>query len=196
MVSTPSPVLDIARRAELRAEGGYAWFALIPSGQPGENSIADVRDELEVALNATVRVVTAGTAPVHKLVSTITERSDDIVLICDLDGWGDNDWAAFDIQRSALERRGAMMFVLSAASLLRLSNIAPNIRSYIGGSIFQLASAGGILTNPERDSRIKDLESHYGISSQDVIEKAEQHALALDPNFVEWLVLLGRGDLV
>ena len=195
-MSTPNPVLDIARRVDVRSEAGYAWLVLIPSGQPGENSIADLRDELEVALNTTVRIVTAGTAHVHDLVLTIVERSDDVVLLCDLDEWSDENWAALDIQRSALERRGAMVLMLSPASLVRLSNVAPNIRSYIGGSIFQLASGGGMLTGSERDLRIRALEGYYGLTSQQVVEKAEQHILPLDPSFVEWLVLLGRGDLV
>jgi hypothetical protein len=196
MASPPNHLLDIARRVELRAESGYTWLVLILSDEPGENSIADVRDELEAALNATVRIVTPGNAHIHDVVSSIVTRPDDVVLLCDLDDWDDESWAAFDIQRSALERKGAIVLVLSSASLVRLGNVAPNIRSYIGGSIFQLAPAGGIMTSEDRDSRVKELEEHFGLSSQQVVEKAEQHTLILDPTFVEWLVLLGMGDLV
>lgn len=50
--------------------------------------------------------------------------------------------------------------------------------------------------NPEeRRQRLEALATHYGMSDEEVIERAESDRLPTDPQLVEWLVLLGRGDL-
>lgn len=52
------------------------------------------------------------------------------------------------------------------------------------------------LTTWERAARIGELEARYGLSSADVIKAAESGTLPPGPHFVEWLILLDRGDLV
>jgi hypothetical protein len=52
------------------------------------------------------------------------------------------------------------------------------------------------MTAAERRQRISSLESHFQISSAEVIARAEAGRLPTEPHFVEWLVLLDRGDLV
>lgn len=195
-MSDAEQVLEFARRVDLRAAVGYTWFVVIPPGDPGENSLADVRDELEVALGITIRTVTAGTAPVHDFIAAVMTNPSDTVLLSGLDEWEDAHWQALDIQRSALERPGTIILMLSPSSVVRLSNSAPNIRSFIGGSFIPLAPGRGALTESERRARIKNLETSYGLPSAEIIAKAEHKNLAPDPIFVEWLVLLGRGDLV
>ena len=39
---------------------------------------------------------------------------------------------------------------------------APNLKSFIGGSICALSPSGGTLTAEERSQRIKELEEHFG----------------------------------
>jgi hypothetical protein len=85
---------------------------------------------------------------------------------------------------------------LSSVGLTSLCEHAPNIRSFIGGSIVYLGMHGDVMTDSERQQRIADLESHFQITSADVILQAESGALPTEPHFVEWLVLLDRGDLV
>ena len=52
------------------------------------------------------------------------------------------------------------------------------------------------MTAAERQQRISSLELHFHISSAEVIARAEAGNLPIEPHFVEWLVLLDRGDLV
>jgi len=85
---------------------------------------------------------------------------------------------------------------LSADGLAQLCTSAPNIRSFLGGSIFHAGVPGDAMTPGERLQRISSLESHCHISSAEVIERAEAGNLPTEPHFVEWLVLLDRGDLV
>jgi hypothetical protein len=116
-----------------------------------------------------------------------------------LSGFQDFDppiWSKWDVNRSRFQRPGPIVLLLTTAELSRFCSLAPNLRSFVGGSIFPLASSGGQLSEAEKSQRIQDLEKHYGTSSQDVIQRAQDGILPPEPQFVEWLVLLGRGDLV
>jgi hypothetical protein len=98
--------------------------------------------------------------------------------------------------RSALERKGPVILWLASEDIANLANFAPNIRSLIGGSIFVVGPDGGIMTETERQQRLKELSEHFGFSGDEAVRKAEARELPHEPEFVEWLVLLGRGDLL
>jgi hypothetical protein len=51
--------------------------------------------------------------------------------------------------------------------------------------------------NPaEIADRLDQLTTHYRLSDTQVIERAANGDLPADPEFVEWLILLGRSELV
>ena len=52
------------------------------------------------------------------------------------------------------------------------------------------------MTEEERQERLKELSEHFGLTAEEVVQKAEARELPHEPEFVEWLVLLDRGDLV
>ncbi len=105
-------------------------------------------------------------------------------------------WRLLDIMRSALERKGPAILWLASDDIANLANLAPNIRSLIGASIFVAGPDGGIMTETERQQRLKELSEHFGLTGEEVVRRAESRELPNEPEFVEWLVLLGRGDLV
>jgi hypothetical protein len=98
--------------------------------------------------------------------------------------------------RSALERTGPVVLWVAPDALARLTELAPNIRSFIGSSVFIAGPEPGIMTNNERETRLEELRQYYQISDQEIVRRAQAHELPPEPHFVEWLVLLGRGDLV
>jgi len=48
----------------------------------------------------------------------------------------------------------------------------------------------------QRFARIAELEEWSGMTSKELISKGEGRTLGADPYYAEWLVLLGRGDLL
>ncbi len=52
------------------------------------------------------------------------------------------------------------------------------------------------MTPEECDLRISALQAHFQLLTKDMVALAESGKLPTDPQFVEWLVLIGRGDLV
>ena len=187
------PAFEIGRRLEIR--GSSAWFVVLRPVE-SEDALANFIADLSAVLDQPVRVVRSSGLSFEKLRGDLHEPAGDPVLITDLDEADVERWRALDVNRSAWLREGAVVLWLSAAGVRNLCSYAPNIRSIVGGSIFNLGTDGGAMSAAERDQQIADLEAHFGMNSAEVIRQAESGALPTDPHFVEWLVLLGRGDLV
>jgi hypothetical protein len=151
---------------------------------------------LSAVLDNPVRVIDVMALSPDKLRSELNAPPSDPVLISGLDHADANFWRALDINRSALLRVGPVILWLSSAGLTGLCDYAHNLRSFVGGSIEHLDIHGDVMTANERQQRIADLESHFQITSTEVILRAESGTLPTEPHFVEWLVLLDRGDLV
>ena len=188
------PAFEIGRRAEIR--GSDAWFAILTPPTETEDILLDFIADLSAVLNQSVRVVRALPSPIEKLRKELLHPEDDPVVIVDLDNSNADIWSAMDINRSGLLRSGPVVLWLSIFGLTNLCKFAPNLRSFIGGSIFYLSLSDVPMTPEECNYRISELELHFKISTSDMIALAESGKLPTEPQFVEWLVLIGRGDLV
>src|SRR5262245_2321650 len=189
MAFLEQPAFEIGRRIDIR--GGNTWFVVLGP----DDSIAGFIADLSASLSRTVRVVT-GAGSMDELLTALASPADDPVLIADLDGLDVGAWSALDVNRSGLAREGAVVLWLSSNGLAHLSHFAPNLRSFVGGSIFPLSLDGSTLTSEERASRIAEMEDHFRMTSEQAIAQAVAGTQPSDPLFVEWLVLLDRGDLV
>jgi hypothetical protein len=187
------PAFEIGRRLEIR--GSYAWFVVLRPAED-EDALANFVADLSAVLERPLRIVASADSSIEKLHNDLSETWAEPVLMADLDQADPERWSALDVNRSALSREGAIVLWLSAAGVANLCSYAPNLRSFVGGSIFNLGTDGGAMTTAERNQRIADLESHFAMTSADVVKLAKSGSLPTEPHFVEWLVLLGRGDLV
>jgi hypothetical protein len=190
-----SPV-EISRRLEIRGKDSSSWIAILNSAI-GTSVIPDaLREDLAALLQTTTRTLSLHDGTFEQLRTEMHQPSDDVVFLTAVAELPPEKWSALDLMRSALERRGPIVLWLSAEAFAGLSEFAPNIRSFIGSSIFVAGPDGGVMTEEERKNRLNDLATHYGQSDADVLRKAALGELPPEPHFVEWLVLLGRGDLV
>ena len=187
------PAFEIGRRLEIRES--YAWFVVLRPAEE-EDALANFVADLSAVLDQPVRVVHSFGSSFEKLRNDLNGPAGDPVLIQDLDQADAERWRALDVNRSAWLREGAVVLWLSAAGVTNLCSYAPNIKSIVGGSFFNLGTDGRAMTGAEHDQRIADLESHFQMNSAEVIRQAESGVLPTEPHFVEWLVLLDRGDLV
>jgi hypothetical protein len=186
---------EIAQRIELRGTQSYTWFVVtFAASEPA----APENFSLEIAavLSLPFRVVGVQGLSFEDLQAVLRQSATDGIVLTGFQGFDPVTWGAWDINRSIFQRPGPIALWLSSAELAQFCNLAPNLRSFGGGSIFGLSSSGGQLTEGERSQRIQELERHYNVSSPDIIERAQAGRLPPEPHFVEWLVLLGRGDLV
>lgn len=109
-----------------------------------------------------------------------------------------DDWRSLDANRTRLMRNNTTVLILDEASAGRLENFAPNLASWIGGRVWRLAedAAAPVLAPGEIDQRLAALRAWAGRGDAEVIKLAEAGQLPRDPEYAEWLTLLGRGDLL
>lgn len=187
------PLFEIARRLEIRGKTG--WLVVI--GVATDLVALDqLQTELQSVLQRSARVIQLESSTFENLREALHEPDDDAVILSSGSGLTPEKWRSLDIMRSALERRGPVILWLSSKDIASLAEHAPNIRSFIGGSIFLAGRDSGIMTEAERQNRLKELSEHFGFSGDKAVRKAVARELPHEPEFVEWLVLLGRGDLV
>jgi hypothetical protein len=112
-----------------------------------------------------------------------------------------NDWAKLDRDRTRLERGPGQtdgtiaVLVMSVEAYAALQSNAPNLASWIGGSVFYVMAEAALSSN-DRAARLGELRRWASMSDADVVRAATEGTLPEDPYYAEWLVLLGRGDLL
>lgn len=188
------PFFEIARRLEIRGETG--WLAVLTVAGDPSALLDELRTELRSILQKPARVVHLEPSTFEELREALHQPDDDAVILSSGMGLTPEKWRSLDIMRSALERKGPVILWLSPGDVANLTEHAPNIHSFIGGSIFLTGPDGGIMTEAERQERLNELSQHFGFSGDEAVRKAEAGELPHEPEFVEWLVLLGRGDLL
>lgn len=188
------PFFEIARRLEIRGEAG--WLAVLSPVTESTAALDQLQAELRSILQKPARVIPLEPSTFKELQEALHQPDDDAVILSSGTGLTQEKWRSLDIMRSALERKGPVILWLSPSDVANLTDYAPNLRSFIGGSIFLAGPDGGIMTEMERQERLKQLSEHFRLTDQEVVRKAEVGELSNEPEFVEWLVLLDRGDLV
>ena len=188
------PFFEIARRLEIRGE--TAWLAVLSPVTDSTTALDQLQTELQSILQKPARVIQLQPSTFEELREALHQPDDDAVILSGGAGLTPEKWRSLDIMRSALERKGPVILWLAPGDVANLTDQAPNIRSFVGGSIFLAGPDGGIMTETERQQRLKELSEHFGLTGEEVVRNAEARKLPHEPEFVEWLILLDRGDLV
>lgn len=188
------PFFDIARRLDIRGE--TAWLAVLSPAADSTAALDQLQTELQSILQRLSRVIQLEHSTFEELREALHQPDDDAVILSSGTGLKQEKWRSLDIMRSALERKGPVILWLSPGDVANLTGYAPNIRSFIGASIFLAGPDSGIMTDAERQERLNELSQHFGFTGDEAVRRAEARELPHEPEFVEWLVLLGRGDLL
>lgn len=188
------PAFEIGSRIDIR--GPYSWFVVLPPADAIESALEGFVAELSPSLDQPLKIVRCADLPFEQLRAQLNQMEGSPVVLWGLDQVDGDYWRALDVNRSGLLRSGPIVLWLSSAALTKLCTNAPNLRSFLGGSIFSLGPSGESMTAEERQQRITELESHFQMTSAEVLTRAGSGTLPAEPHFVEWLVLLDRGDLV
>jgi hypothetical protein len=190
----PLSAAEWAARIALRRDAGD-WLALVvgDAGRLGE-AVDEVRDELH-ALSLQVRYVDVP-EDAATILRHAKEAPEYILLISGLESFADEQWQRLDLARSGLERSACVLLVVSHPALSRLLSAAPNLASWISGSLYRWQPDAAVLSSEETEGRLQALRAWSGKEDEDVIALARRRSLPRDPEYAEWLVLLGRSDLL
>jgi Asp-tRNA(Asn)/Glu-tRNA(Gln) amidotransferase C subunit len=174
---------------------GNVWTVLVVDGSDIEVLIEELSETISIFSECEVKVISAQNG-VLDLFSQIKKTSEDYVLLWSFETWNSEDWYRLDSARSELTKKRGGILVLPSIFAKTMLNSAPNFCSWVGSRIYALARDSEFLTDPEREVRLSTLREWSGLSDAEVIASAECHQLPPMPEYGEWLVLLGRGDLI
>jgi hypothetical protein len=163
--------------------------------EPGaiDAAIGDLGEEL-AALDPGIQIATLRPLAGQHLIGELAASTAELVLV-DAHSFAAPDWALLDRRRSSLAHRGVLIFVTTSSSFDELMRSAPNLASWLGAQVFACVGEGAAL-EAARAQRLEALRAWASKRDADVVREAEAGTLPRDPEYAEWLVLLGRGDLL
>lgn len=156
-----------------------SWILVIVAGDDISRVAAELADELEVLLPE--GSVARGASDVEQALA----RAQGNVVVIAID---EAEASKLDLARSRLQHAQPVVLIATAAAAV---NLGPHLRSWIGGSVFQLEAE-----TSSKEARLAELRRAYGKTDDEIVAYASTRPGALEPHFAEWLALLGRGDLV
>jgi hypothetical protein len=174
---------------------GNIWTVLIVEPSGIDEVVEEFSETISIFSECEIKVIAAQDGA-SELIEQIVQSSEDYLLLWTFEAWTCEDWRRLDAYRSSLSKSRGGMLVLSSTSAEMILNCAPNFCSWVGSRFYALAKDSNFLTDPEREIRLSTLREWSGLSDAEVIASAESHQLPLTPEYGEWLVLLGRGDLI
>ncbi|MGJ5675803.1 MAG: hypothetical protein ACR9NN_19660 [Nostochopsis sp.] len=174
---------------------GNVWSVLVVSYSDSDELVEELKDTISIFTECDVGVIYTKNE-VSITVDKIQKYSEDYLIIWNFEDWSDRNWRTFDQMRSRLAKKRGVVLVLSQKSVKYMFTYAPNIVSWIGSRVYTLAKDTELLTKEERQRKLLTLHEWSGLSDREIIELAELRQLPPDPEYGEWLVLLGREDLI
>jgi len=185
---------EVARMLDIR--GGTTWSGLLtPSADAVGTFIDDLKGELAAQQGGSVRVIDVGALTVPDLVTSVRDEGVACVLLVNFEVWTKERWKALDADRDALQREAPLLFLLTPESAASLSRLAPNLRSFLG-ALHVIGFDASEMGNIDRHQRLSELRDFYQMTDDEVVARAKSNNLPFEPHFVEWLVLIDRGDLI
>lgn len=118
------------------------------------------------------------------------------MVVFGVDRYTDADWHHVDLLRSQLVGGRTKVLLSGPGVIGQMENFAPNLTSFIGGATWQLDFGADSLSPEEREIRLAALRRAWQQSDDEIVALAIRKALPPEPDFAEWLVLLGRGELL
>ncbi|HWU86844.1 MAG TPA: hypothetical protein VN253_06200 [Kofleriaceae bacterium] len=158
-----------------------------------DTAIEELDEELE-ALDRSIQSATVRPRTGEQLIADLAATSAEFVFV-DARLFVALDWGLLDRRRSSLAHAGVLILITTFSSFDELMQSAPNLASWLGAQVFAYVRDGAGV-EVARARRLDALRTWASKSDADIIHAAEDGTLPRDPEFAEWLVLLGRGDLL
>ena len=186
------PVTEFVRRI-LERSGTGNWFVLVapPDAVPQlvQQISAGITGETAEAVTRLDRPASA-----DEVVKAAARNA--VLVVSGLDSWSAAQWERWDVVRSRLVAARKVALVLTAPAAALLFTQAPHFARFFTGSAWQAELDADTMSEASRLARIVALEHATGMTSAEMAQKAERRELSADPQFAEWLALIGRSELL
>jgi hypothetical protein len=170
------------------------WSVLVTQPEQQQQALIELEESIPIFIDVEVKVI-AIDPDIEALVYAV-QASQVYILLWQFDIWQPEQWQQFDYARSRFSHDKGGILLLTPNSAVQFQTYAPNFASWIGSRVYELQLGLEILTEAESQQRLAALQQSTGKTDAEVICLAETDQLPRDPEYGEWLVLLGRGDLL
>ncbi|MBL9005078.1 MAG: hypothetical protein JNJ46_12575 [Myxococcales bacterium] len=173
-----------------------AWFILVlPDSTDEQSAAVRLAEEIHDTLGLPTAFVN-GTPGPEELVIRLHQAGTKAALIYGAKAYIDAEWRHLDLLRKQLEGGGIKALLLTASAAEQMQRFAPHLSSFVGAAIWQLNEEADYLAPEEVAERLSVLRSTWQKDDDAILEMAKAKTLPPDPEFAQWLLLLGRGDLL
>jgi hypothetical protein len=170
------------------------WSAIVTAPEQQQQALTELEESIPIFIDEAVTVI-AITPDIEALIDAV-RSSESYILLWQFDIWQTEQWQQFDYARSRFSHDKGGLLLLTPHSAAQFQTYAPNFASWIGSRVYEIQLGLEILTEAESQERLKALQQFTKKTDAEVIHLAETGQLPTDPEYGEWLVLLGRGDLL
>jgi hypothetical protein len=186
-------VSELTRRVIERTGFGN-WFLLVTE----KDAALGLAEQIAYGLSRTAgegeAVVVDRPGSVEAVVALARRKS--TLVLAGLDEWPVTEWARWDVVRSRLLPSHRVVLVVPKTAADRLFNAAPHFIRLFSGSMWEAKAETSAPSEEDRAGLLAALESWGKMSTAEMVRRAEAKQLPSDPEYVDWLVLAGRSDLL
>lgn len=194
-MSTAPRAIGLGELALRAANRRGAWIVLLIDAPESVKSAAEeLMEELELPSNELPVHVHEPGSPVE-MAQAFARSPAGVLVVSGIDRFTGEDWAHVDLLRSQYQRESSVVLVMTMLSMALLMQHATNLASWISAAWCWDRDADR-LDQEQREARLAALREWAGFADDELVRRAEQRELPGDPEYAEWLVLIGRGDLI
>lgn len=172
-----------------------SWSVVISDHAHLHETVDELHDELEFAFHGIGRVALVDAAKgVESMLQHMAALGpEDVVLVRNIERLDLAARQQLDEKRTRFEGGPRVVIVTTEGATAALANDAPHVWSWMSSRVFAVDRDSSRL---DIEQRLASLREGTGLTDDDVIRRAQTGASPLDPIHAEWLILIGRGDLI
>jgi len=188
----PISLTEFAARAAAHS-GGVS--GLVTSTGDVSSLARELADELEFVAELPTASISVADG-VEDMLSRIGVVAEKTLILFGFASLRPEDWTRIDELRNLLQTASGLVLIMGLRDVELLQDHAPNLSSWLGGRVWRWSDAPTRLTEAEIQLRLATLRAEYGQTDEEVLSSARDGSLPRDPEYAEWLILLGHGRLL
>jgi len=184
-------VIDASNFASAASLETHRWSIILVSDEvSAEKAAQEFALYLELETDWAVQLIRVVSA--RELTALLQTSRDLVVVLYGVSAFDTQDWRSLDLSRSRLLAPALVLLIMTEIELNKLDRFAPNLMSLMNANV-QLWDD---VTSRLKEQRLSALRARFDLSDAEVIALATDGKLPSEPEFGEWLMLMGKGELL
>lgn len=191
----PISLSEFAARAAAHSSVGGGISGLVAEVEDLASLADELAAELEFVAERPTTIVPVKEDPASTLVE-VRAAGDALIILCGFGLLDPQAWSALDELRNLFHPPAGLVLLMAPGDFEHLQEHAPNLSSWLGGRVWRHSEGPAALSDTEVQQRLVTLRAAFGKTDEQVLASAHSGSLPPDPEYAEWLLLLGHGGLL